>query len=96
MYVIFYAINTVKLAILVFYYSRNVLIQLPAISFINCRLSVLCSENDLIKDLTIATHAFICLFLEGIAICCGVTFYPFANFTITKMFFSGELRGKLG
>jgi len=34
--------------------------------------------------------------LEGIAICCGVTFYPFANFTITKTFFSGEMRGKLG
>jgi hypothetical protein len=57
-YMIFYAVNTIKFTILVFYYTGNILIQFSAICFINCRVSILGAENDLVKDLTISTHKF--------------------------------------
>lgn len=41
-----------------FYHTRNTLVQLSAVCFINCWLSMPGAENNLVKDLTVVTHIF--------------------------------------
>ena len=56
MYMIFYAINTVKLTVFIFYHARNVSIQFRAMRFRNCWQTMLGPEDDLIIDLAVRAH----------------------------------------
>ena len=56
MYMIFYAIDTVKLTIFLFDYTGNILIKLFAICFGDSWLPVLRAENDLVENLAITAH----------------------------------------
>src|SRR5687768_7956340 len=59
MYMILNAIDTVQLAISIFYNTRNILIQFFTICFWNSRFPLLCSKNDLVKDLTVAHNSYL-------------------------------------
>jgi hypothetical protein len=53
MQVVFNAINTVQVTVLVFYDPCNVCIELISMISLNCWLTTLCSEHNVIEKLTI-------------------------------------------
>jgi hypothetical protein len=53
MKVIFDTINTIQVAILVFYYSCNIGIKLIGMILVNCWLTIFCSDNNVIDVLTV-------------------------------------------
>ncbi len=53
---IFCTINAIQLAFFILYDTVDILIKLFATGFINCWLPVLCTKNNLIKNLPVSAH----------------------------------------
>jgi hypothetical protein len=62
--VIFCPVDTIEVTVFVSYYAGNVLVQFSAIGFINRWLAILCSENNLVKNLPIVAHDFLFIILN--------------------------------
>ncbi len=58
--VVFHTVKAIKFTVLIFYYSEDVLIQFYFRCGSNCGLPVFCTENNLIKDLSVRAHMIVC------------------------------------
>lgn len=53
---VFRSVDAVEFTFFIFDYTGDVLVQLFAVCFCNCRMTVLGAEDDVIIYLTVATH----------------------------------------